>query len=304
MSVNTYTAIDLSLLSPPDVIQQIDFETILKEGLEDFYQRIREVQPDFPDLLESDPAMKLAEVFAYREIIVRQDANNQALSVLLAYSADKDLDHKAAERNLQRRIISEATDKTPEVKESNESLRKRVQLAPEGQTTAGSEGSYIFHGLNADPRVKDIYPYAPLNEAGNPTGICNIYVLSNESDGTAPEDLLNIVSTALNAKSVRPLTDRPIIYSASILNYSIDAEIFIDEGPDENIVLNSCYKAAQEYTKKSHSFNDGISLSGIYQALHQPGVSRVNLISPTSNIDTSIGQVAFCTGINIVRAST
>lgn len=304
MSVNTYTAIDLSLLSPPDVIQQIDFETILKEGLEDFYQRIREVQPDFPDLLESDPAMKLAEVFAYREIIVRQDANNQALSVLLAYSADKDLDHKAAERNLQRRIISEATDKTPEVKESNESLRKRVQLAPEGQTTAGSEGSYIFHGLNADPRVKDIYPYAPLNEAGNPTGICNIYVLSNESDGTAPEDLLNIVSTALNAKSVRPLTDRPIIYSASILNYSINAEIFIDEGPDENIVLNSCYKAAQEYTKKSHSFNDGISLSGIYQALHQPCVSRVNLISPTSNIDTSIGQVAFCTGINIVRAST
>ena len=303
MSVNTYTAIDLSLLSPPDVIKQIDFETILKEGLEDFYQRIREVQPDFPDLLESDPAMKLAEVFAYREIIVRQDANNQALSVLLAYSADKDLDHKAAERNLQRRIISEATDKTPEVKESNESLRKRVQLAPEGQNTAGSEGSYIFHGLNADPRVKDIYPYAPLNEAGNPTGICNIYVLSNESDGTAPEDLLNIVSTALNAKSVRPLTDRPIIYSASILNYSINAEIFIDEGPDENIVLNSCYKAAQEYTKKSHSFNDGISLSGIYQALHQPGVSRVNLISPAGNIDTSLGQVAFCTGINITRAA-
>ena len=264
MSSNTYTAIDLSLLLPPDVVKQIDFETILKEGLDDFYQRIREVQPDFPDLLESDPAMKLAEAFAYREMTVRQDANNQALSVLLAYSTDKDLDHKAAERNLQRRIISEATDTTPEVKESNESLRKRVQLAPEGQTTAGSEGSYIFHGMNADVRVKDIYPYAPLDENNNLTGICNIYVLSTEADGTASEDLLNVVNAALNAKSVRPLTDRPIIYSASILNYSIQAEIFIDQGPDENIVLNSCYKAAEEYTKKSHSFNDGVSLSGIY----------------------------------------
>ena len=304
MSSNTYTAIDLSLLLPPDVVKQIDFETILKEGLDDFYQRIREVQPDFPDLLESDPAMKLAEAFAYREMTVRQDANNQALSVLLAYSTDKDLDHKAAERNLQRRIISEATDTTPEVKESNESLRKRVQLAPEGQTTAGSEGSYIFHGMNADVRVKDIYPYAPLDENNNLTGICNIYVLSTEADGTASEDLLNVVNAALNAKSVRPLTDRPIIYSASILNYSIQAEIFIDQGPDENIVLNSCYKAAEEYTKKSHSFNDGVSLSGIYQALHQPGVSRVNLISPAGNIDTSLGQVAFCTGINITRAST
>lgn len=303
MANSNLTAIDLSQLNPPDVVRQIDFETILKEGLEDFYQRMDEVQPDFPRYLESDPAMKLAEAFAYREMLIRKEANEQALSVLLAFAKDNDLDHKAAERNLQRRIISPATDTTPEIKESNESLRKRVQLAPEGQTTAGSEGSYIFHGLNADPRVKDIYPYAPLDENGYPAGICNIYVLSNESDGTAPEDLLNVVSAALNAKSVRPLTDKPIIYSASILNYSIDAEIFIDEGPDENIVLDSCYKAAQEYTKKSHSFNDGISLSGIYQALHQPGVSRVNLISPAGNIDTSIGQVAFCTGINIVRAT-
>lgn len=303
MANSNLTAIDLSQLNPPDVVRQIDFETILKDGLEDFYQRMEDVQPNFPRYLESDPAMKLAEAFAYREMLVRNEANEQALAVLLAFAKDNDLDHKAAERNLQRRIISPATENSAEVKESNESLRKRVQLAPEGQTTAGSEGSYIFHGLNADARVKDIYPYAPLDENENPTGICNIYVLSTEGDGTASEEVINAVNAALNAKSVRPLTDRPLVYSASILNYSIDAEIFIDEGPDENIVLDSCYKAAQEYTRKSHSFNDGISLSGIYQALHQPGVSRVNLISPASNIDTSIGQVAFCTGINIVRAT-
>lgn len=301
MSNSNLTAIDLSQLNPPDVIRQIDFETILDEVLEEFYQRMDDVYPEFPRYLESDPAMKLAEAFAYREMLIRKEANEQALSVLLAFAKDNDLDHKAAERNLQRRIISPATENTPAVYESNDSLRKRVQLAPEGQTTAGSEGSYIFHGLNADQRVKDIYPYAPLDENGYPNGICNIYVLSNDGNGEASEDLLNVVSAALNAKSVRPLTDRPIVYSASILNYNIEAEIFIDEGPDENIVLGSCYKAAQEYTKKSHSFNDGISLSGIYQALHQSGVSRVNLISPTGNIDTSIGQVAFCTGINIVR---
>ena len=303
MANSNLTAIDLSQLNPPDVVRQIDFETILKEGLEDFYQRMEEVQPNFPRYLESDPAMKLAEAFAYREMLIRKEANEQALSVLLAFAKDNDLDHKAAERNLQRRIISPATENTPEIKESNESLRKRVQLAPEGQTTAGSEGSYIFHGLNADPRVKDIYPYAPLDENDNPTGICNIYVLSTEGTGEASEDLLNVVTAALNAKSVRPLTDKPLVYSASILNYSIEAEIFIDEGPDENIILSSCYKAAEEYTNKSHSFNDGISLSGIYQALHQPGVSRVNLISPAGNIDTSLGQVAYCTGINITRAT-
>lgn len=303
MSNTSSSAIDLSLLAPPDVVKQISFEEILKLRLDQFYQEMRQDQPDFPDLLESDPAMKLAQVFAYGEMLIRQDANEQALAVLLAFAKDNDLDHKAAERNLQRRIISPATENAPEVKESNESLRRRVQLAPEGQTTAGSEGSYIFHGLNADPHVKDIYPYAPLDDDGDPTGICNIYVLSTEGTGEASEDLLNIVTAALNAKSVRPLTDRPIVYSASILNYSIQAEIFIDEGPDENIVLNSCYKAAEEYTQKAHSFNDGVSLSGIYQALHQPGVSRVNLILPAGNVDTSLGQVAYCTGINISRAS-
>ncbi|MDN4021503.1 baseplate J/gp47 family protein [Acinetobacter pittii] len=297
------TTIDLSQLPEPAIVEQIDFETILADGLQDYYERMDSTGVEYTKLRESDPAYKLAEVFAFREMIVRQRVNDSAKAVLLAYASGTDLEHKAAERNLQRRLISEATETSVAIYESDSSLRTRVQLAPEGQTTAGSEGSYIFHGLNADPRVKDIYPYAPLDEDENPTGICNIYVLSNESDGTAPEDLLNVVSAALNAKSVRPLTDRPIIYSASILNYSIDAEIFIDEGPDENIVLSSCYKAAQEYTKKSHSFNNGISLSGIYQALHQPGVSRVNLISPVGNIDTSIGQVAFCTGINIVRAT-
>lgn len=297
----TTSAIDLSQLNPPDVVRQIDFETILKEGLEDFYKRMAETEPDFPRFLESDPSMKLAESFAYREMMVRQEANQQALAVLLAFAKDNDLDHKAAERNLTRRVISPATGTTAAVMESNESLRKRVQLAPEGQTTAGSEGSYIFHGMNADARVKDIFPFAPLNDQDEPTAICNIYVLSHEGDGSASEELLNIVSKALNAKFIRPLTDLPIIYSASIINYQIQAEIFIDDGPDENIVLSSCYKAAEEYTKKTHSFNDGVSISGIYQALHQPGVNRVNLISPANNIDTSLGQVAFCTEIKITR---
>lgn len=296
-------AIDLSQLPEPTVVEQINYETILDAGLQEYYRRMDALGISYTRLRESDPAYKLAEVFAYREMLVRQDANDQARAVLLAYAEGTDLDHKAAERNLQRMVISEATATTEAVLESNESLRKRVQLAPEGQTTAGSEGSYIFHGLNADARVKDIYPHAPLDELGNPTGICNIYVLSTEADGAASEDLLDKVNSALNAKSVRPLTDRPMIYSASIFNYSIQAEIIIDEGPDEDIVLSSCYKAAAAYTNTNHSFNDGVSLSGIYQALHQPGVSRVNLISPAANIDTSLGQVAFCTSINIVRAS-
>lgn len=292
------SAIDLSQLPAPDVVEQLDYETILKSALDDFHTRMKELGIDYV-VLESDPAYKLAEVFAYREILVRQTSNEQALAVLLAYAKNNDLDHKAAERNLERKTISEATSTKDAVLETDDSLRRRVQMSPEGYTTAGSEGSYIFHGINADARVKDIYPYAPLDADGYPKGICNIYVLSYESDGSAPEDLLTIVKANLNKKIIRPLTDFVNVFSATILNYQIEAELEIEQGPDANIILKNAYEEIRNYANKVHAFTIAPSISGIYRALHRPGVVRVNLISPTMNLNTALGQVAFCTSFNI-----
>ncbi len=291
MTIATRT-IDLSQLPAPDVVEQIDYEVILKEGLDDFHQKMKKDGIDYV-ILESDPAYKLAETFAYRETLVRHNSNEQAKSVLLAYAAGKDLEHKAAERGLERKQIS------ADVEETDDSLRRRVQMSPESYTTAGSEGSYIFHGINADARVKDIYPYAPLDVDGYPKGICNIYVLSNESDGSAPEDLISIVDQNLNKKAIRPLTDYVKVYSASILKYNIQAEIEVADGPDENVILQSAFTEIRKYTAQVHAFGSEPSLSGIYQALHRPGVTKVNLISPTSNISTQIGQVAFCDSFDI-----
>lgn len=290
--MTTTTAIDLSKLPAPDVIAQIDYENILKDGLDDFHTRMKELGIDYV-VLESDPAYKLAEVFAYREMLVRQTSNEQALSVLLAYAKKNDLDHKAAERGLERKVIS------ADVMEADESLRRRVQMAPESYTTAGSEGSYIFHGINADPRVKDIYPYAPMDASGFPKGICNIYVLSSEGNGIAPEDLLAIVTEQLNQKVVRPLTDYVNVFSASVKNYNITAEIEIENGPDSNIIIQSAYEQIKAYAKQVHSFGIAPSLSGIYQALHRPGVIKVTLSSPTSDITTALGQVAYCTSFDL-----
>ena len=292
------SAIDLSQLPAPDVVEQIDYETILKEGLTDFHARMKELGIEYV-VLESDPAYKLAEAFAYREMLVRQTSNEQALAVLLAYAKNKDLDHKAAERNLERKTISAETATEKAVLEIDDSLRRRVQMAPESYTTAGSEGSYIFHGINADVRVKDILPFAPLDAEGFPKGICNIYVLSNEADGSAPEDLISIVNQSLNKKAIRPLTDFVQVYSASILKYGIQAEIEIGQGPDANVILQSAFTEIRKYTAQVHAFGSEPSLSGIYQALHRPGVTKVNLISPVANIATQLGQVAFCDSFNI-----
>ncbi|WP_334420805.1 baseplate J/gp47 family protein [Acinetobacter soli] len=287
------TAIDLSQLPEPTIVEQIDYETILADALQDYYNRMDATGVEYTKLRESDPAYKLAEVFAYREMLVRQRANDSAKAVLLAYATGSDLDHKAAEKNLTRRLISEATETSDAVYETDASLRKRVQLAPEGYTTAGSEGSYLFHGMNADSRVKDIQPFSP-NE-----GVVSIYVLSTEGDGTASETVLSNVSAALNQKEIRPLTDHVNVYSASIINYSVEAVLDTGSGPDSDTILTAAVVALANYTKEIHALNQKVTISGIYKALQQDGVIDVDLIHPTQNVIADIGQAPYCNSMNI-----
>ena len=288
--------IDLSQLPVPEVVEQIDYEIILKEVLDDFHRKMDELEIDYPRLVESDPAYKLAEVFAYREMIVRQRANQSAMAVLLAYARGEDLDHKAAERNLVRRVVSPATANSPVIYETDASLRKRVQLAPEGYTTAGSNGSYLFHAMNADVRVKDVQPLSPT------PGVVNIYVLSHEGDGTASEELIDKVTNALNSKTVRPLTDFVSVYSASIVPYEVEVIIETATGPDPTTILANANKALQRYVESIHALNEEVTISGIYHALHQEGVKKVTLNQPVSNVPVAMGQAPYCTAINLLLA--
>lgn len=147
--------------------------------------------------------------------------------------------------------------------------------------------------MNADVRVKDIQPDSPT------PGIVNIYVLSTEGNGTASEELLTIVENALNKKEVRPLTDSVNIFSASIINYEVTAVLQVEDGPDDSVILADALAQLSEYTSKMHALGRSPTLSGIYQALHRPGVSNVVLTSPANNLSVSTGQVAYCNLVNV-----
>lgn len=84
--------IDFAALPAPAVVEPLSFETILGEMLGDFQRRY----PDYTALLASDPAMKLLEVAAYRELILRHRINEAAKGQLLAFATGSDLDHLAA----------------------------------------------------------------------------------------------------------------------------------------------------------------------------------------------------------------
>ena len=232
--------------------------------------------------------------------MLRQRVNEAARAVMLAYAAGADLDQLGANVNVERLIISagnpDAVPPIPPVFESDDAFRARIQLSPEAYTTAGSEGSYTFHALGADADIKDVQPVSPT------PGVVVVYVLSRTGDGTAPQTLLDKVAETLNAETVRPMTDNVQVMSANIVNYTIEAELTMLPGPDATVVLQSAIDAARLYADNQQRIGYDITLSGIYSALHQPGVQNVELTSPTTSIILSDGQASYCTSINVTAA--
>lgn len=296
------TAIDLSQLPAPQVIETLDFETLLAErraAMIALWPEEQRAEIAARLELESDPLHKSLQENAYRELVLRQRINDSARAVMLAHATGADLDNIGANPpyRVARRVIdpgdSSAVPPRAKVMEPDSEYRRRIALAPEGYTTAGSEMSYLFHALGADADVLDASPVSPL------PGVVTVYVLSRTGDGTADEALLAAVTTALNAEHVRPMTDQVNVQSASIVAYTIEAELVIYPGPDGSVVLAAAQAAAEAYAAEQHAMRRDVTLSGIYAALHQPGVMRVDLAQPTANIVIGDGEASYCTAITL-----
>jgi phage-related baseplate assembly protein len=289
----TYTAIDLSQVPAPSVVETIDFEVILAAMIADLQVR----WPEFTALVESDPAYKILEVCAYRETVLRQRINEAARSVMLAYATGTDLENLAALFGVTRLVIDpgdpEALPPVPATMESDTDLRRRVQLSLEGYSTAGPSGAYIFHALSADGDVLDASAISPA------PGDVLVSVLSRTGDGTASPALQAAVEAALSAEDVRPLCDTVGVQSAEIVEYAITATLRFNPGPDSATILANAEAAAAAYAAAQHRLGLDVTLSGIYAALHQPGVARVDLASPTGNIAISLEQASWCTAITL-----
>jgi phage-related baseplate assembly protein len=294
--------IDFSSLPPPSVIESIDFDVILAAMKADLVSRA----PEFNALVESDPAMKILEVCAYRETLLRARVNDAARSVLLAHATGTDLDNLAALYNVARKVVTPANESTvpprPAVMESDTELRRRVLLSLDGLATAGARNAYVFHALSV-PGVLDASVSSPP-DAGIPPGHVHVHVLSTAHDGVVPADLLSAVSAALNKETVRPLTDIVTVYAGQVRPFAIRASLWLYPGPDAAVVLANANAGAMRYVDDNFRLGRDITLSGLYAALHVPGVQRVELSEPEAGIVNSPAQCSRCDSIDITIAGT
>lgn len=303
--MTTYRLIDLSKVPVPDIIETPDFE----EKYQALKTMLINLDPDYAQSLslESDPAARLLQVFAYREMYLTARINDATRANILASATGRDLDALASRYNIERLTIQpanpDANPPEPAAMEDDEALRRRVQMAFDGLNTAGSIDGYIFHALGANGLVRDALATSP-----QPTEI-ELTILSNEGNGHSSAELIESVrahfgisadgNQQLGTSKIRPQGDRVSVQSASIVSYQVEATIYLQQGPDASVIRQQAIAAAQKYADEQHRLGADITRSGLHRALHQPGVDNVELHQPDGNISVSPTQAAYCTSIDV-----
>jgi len=292
--------IDLSQLPAPDVVEALEYETLLAERkatLISLYPPEQQESMARTLALESEPIVKLLQENAYREVILRQRVNEAAKANMVAYAIGADLDQLGANNGVTRLTLTpaDATTIPPTlaVMESDDDFRLRVAAAFEGLSVAGPTGAYEYHAKSADGRVADA-------SAISPSPACvTVTVLSREGNGEAPADLLARVAAALNDEDVRPVADRVTVQSAQIVDYAIEAVLYLYPGPEAEPIRAAAEKKLAAFVSAQARLGRDIRKSALYAALHVEGVQRVELVQPATDVVLDKTQAAYCSGYSI-----
>ena len=294
------TPIDLTQLPAPSVVEVLDFEAILATRKAHLVSLLPEAERAAVTALlelESEPATKLLEENSYQETILRNRVNEAGKAVMLAFALDGDLDQLGANVNVARLTITPANPNAlppvAAVMEDNDAYRLRIQEAPDGLSVAGPKASYEFHARSSDGRVKDASATSPA-----PASV-TVTVLANNDTGIADAALLATVARALNAEEVRPLGDRLTVQAAQVIDYQIEATLFIGVGPEVPILLDAARANAVRVSQPRRPLGHSIYRSACSAAVHVEGVRKVVLTSPAADIELNATQAARCTAIKL-----
>ena len=283
--------IDLSGLPAPDVLIPIDYENMLAAIKADLISR----DPSLTDALslESDPLTKLLESVAYLNMLKTNQVNQTAKAMLLAYATGTTLDHLASAVNVSRLLVKQgnpnAVPPMPDIYESDDAFRRRIQLEPE-RASAGSEGAYMFWALSSDGDVRDISVVTAT------AGVVTVYVQSH-SELVASDILKEKVRQAVDNPNRKPFTDQVRIASGQPFGFDVQAELTLYPGPDKDVVMAAAKSELDKYLEKVRYLGYDVTISGLHHALHQAGVQRVKLLAPLADINLPKGKYANCTGV-------
>ena len=271
------TLSDLESLPTPAVIEPLSFETIFSELQTEFQSRY----PDYSALLASDPAVKLLEVAAYREVLLRNRINAAAKASLLAFATGNDLDHLAAFYGVTRLID-----------ETDEALRLRTRQRIIGFANAGGAAHYRYWALSASPEVADVEVDSPV------PGRVRISVLANGEADTVPDAVLDAVRAVVLRDDIRVLTDTVEVVPAVLIPITVAARIWLY--PDTPMAAFDAIEARfKEALAAQSGLGWNLTPSWVIGELQRPGVHKVELLAPTTDIRANATQAVRLMHLNL-----
>ena len=287
------TTVDLSRLPAPTLLDQPGFETIVAELVADLKLRL----PSFTAVIDSDPVMKLLQVVAYRELLLRQVVQDAGLQNFVAYATGAALDHLAALVGVSRLVTTPADAITgaAAVYEDDAALRQRIVLAPEGFSVAGPELAYVKHAMDASADIADASATSPA------PGEVLVTVLARAGDGAAPDAMLAAVEAIVTDDAIRPLGDLVTVASAEIVPFAVSARLTTFMGPDPDLLLRAARSQLDVFLAENRRLGRDITRSGLTTALSPAGVHRVEL-DLDGDVRCTATQAAYCTAITISHA--
>ena len=271
------TLSDLESLPTPAVIEPLSFETIFTELQTEFQSRY----PDYSALLASDPAIKLLEVAAYREVLLRNRINVAAKASLLAFATGSDLDHLAAFYGVTR-----LTDET------DEALRLRTRQRIIGFANAGGAAHYRYWALSASPEVADVEVDSPE------PGRVRISVLAKGEEQTVSNAVLDAVRAVVLRDDIRVLTDTIEVVPAELMPVTVHARLWLY--PDAPMETLTSIQAVFAFTLAACAgLGWDLTRSWIVGQLQRAGVHKVELLSPTTDIRVAANQAVRLLSLNL-----
>lgn len=288
-------SVDLSALPPPQIIPPLDYEAVLAGKI----AQLLALMPEFTALVESDPAMKLLQADSFDELLLSQSLNDAARGLLLAFAAGPQLDHLAALFGVSRLEITPADPTTgaPAVMETDRALRRRVQLAPHSFSVAGPELAYVFHARSAHGDVADASAVSPA------PGEVVVTVLSASGTGVPNAPVVDAVRARLNGP-VRPLTDMVTVQGASLVNFTIEAQLRVFAGPDPELIRQTALESLDAFLANNRRLGRDVPRSALIAALHVGNVQRVDLLQPAADVDITPAQIGRATSITVTVAGS
>ncbi len=266
MSATPHT---LASLPAPMVIESLAYDEILAAMLNGFIA----LYPDYTALLESDPAVKLFEVCAYRELLLRNRINEAANANLLAFAIGSDLDHLASFYGVTR--LSN---------EGDDALRYRIRDKIMGWSSAGGVAQYRYWAISASAAIRDVAVDSPQS------GVVRISVLAQGNDDICPPEIIDAVKAVVLRDDVKVLTDTVQVIAAELIKAHIVANVWLyPDTPDE--ALTSIQAALINQLVIHAGLGWDLTQSWIISQLHGlGGVHRVELLSPSQDLRAQANQ--------------